>query len=305
MTEPGITCDNVGTLATTNDELTCRVAQAAQEVNLVGTACQLFLEQLIDLLSRAHLFERAREDHALALCDLALEVAGSHQVLVCGIAATSLLSVLKVVVPIGSSYELHSLLVGLHIEPGELSIHTALHTVYNGVRVTVSIHISLTYGMVLAESEEGAQTQQSARVSVNECIADQQLRARVNPQHLLTQHHATHTIGDGRGRGVLEVDDVLMATRLIDTRETVQREVESLIVLDYGFVERREQYEAAIGVVDRSHHQTVILARIAAHDCGTHITALTIGREHLALQRVLQVTELVFVKIEYRHIIVV
>ena len=305
MTEPGITCDNVGTLATTNDELTCRVAQAAQEVNLVGTACQLLLEQLIDLLCRAHLFERAREDHALALCDLALEVTRSHQVLVCGIAATSLLGVLKVVVPIGSRYELHSLLVGLHIEPGELSIHTALHTVYNGVRVTVSIHISLTYGVVLAESEEGAQTQQSARVSVNERIADQQLRARVNPQHLLTQHHATHTIGDGRGRGVLEVDDVLMATRLIDTRETVQREVESLIVLDYGFVERREQYEAAIGVVDRSHHQTVILTRIAAHDCGTHITALTIGREHLALQRVLQVTELVFVKIEYRHIMIV
>ena len=159
--------------------------------------------------------------------------------------------------------------------------------------------------MVLAESEEGAQTQQSARVSVNERIADQQLRARVNPQHLLTQHHATHTIGDGRSRGVLEVDNVLMAAGLIDTRETVQREVEGLIVLDYGFVERREQYEAAIGVVDRSHHQTVILARIAAHDGGTHITALTIGREHLALERILKVTELVFVKIEYRHIMIV
>ena len=305
MAEPGITCDNVGALATTNDELTCRVAQAAQEVNLIGTACQLLLEQLIDILRRSHLFERAREDHALALSDLALEVTRSHQVLVCGIATTSLLSVLEVVVPIGSRYELHLLLIGLHKQPGELRIHTGLNAVHNGIRVAVGIHISLTYGVVLAESEEGTQAQQRARVSVNEGIADQQLRARVDPQHLLAQHYATHAIGDRGGRGVLEVDDVLMATGLIDAREAVQREVESLIVLDYGFVERREQHETAIRLVDRSHHQTVVLTRIAAHDGGTHITALTIGREHLALQRVLQVTELVFVKIEYRHIIVV
>ena len=299
MTEPGITCDNVGTLTATNDELTSRVAQAAQEIDLIGTTSQLLLKQLVDLLCRRHLLERAREDHAFALCDLTLKVAGSHQVLVCGITATSLLCILKVVVPIGSRNELHSLLVGLHKQPGELCIHTGLNAVLNGIRMTVSIHIGLTYGVVFAESEEGAQTQNGARVSIHESIADQQLRARVNPQHLLTQHNATYTIGNRGGRGVLEVDDVLVASGLIDTREAVQREVERLIVLNYGFVERREQHEAAIRFVDRSNNQTVILTRIAAHDGSTHITALTIGREHLALQRILQVTELVFVKIKY------
>ena len=299
MTEPRITCDNVGTLSTTNDELTCRVTQAAQEIHLIGTTSQLIFEQLVDLLSRAHLFERAREDHALTLSDLALEVTRSHQVLVCGIATTSLLSILEVVVPIGCSHELHILLVGLHKQPRELRVHTGLNTVLNGIRVAIGVHISLTYGVVLTEGQEGAQAQNGARMSVQKRIADQQLSARVDPQHLFTQYHATHTIGDRGCGGVLEVDDVLMTAGLIDAGEAVQCQVEGLIVLDHGLIERREQHETTIRLVDGGHYQAVVLTRIAAHDRGTHITTLTVGREHLALQRILQVTELVFVKIEY------
>ena len=131
---------------------------------------------------------------------------------------------------------------------------------------------------------------------VDERIADHQLRALVDPQQLFLQNHAADAIRDRRRRRILEIGDVLVTARLVDTREAVKRQIETLIVLHDGLIQRREQYVGLVALVDRSHHQTVVLARIATYDRSTHITASTVGCEHLALERIFKIAQLVFVK---------
>ena len=270
--------------------------EAADEVNLVRAASDRLLEELLDLLARGHLVERCREDDALALLQLTLEVTGREQVLVAVVTASQVLQILEVVVPIGCGYELGIGLRGLHIEPGERLVHAALYTVRCGIRMAVGLHVGLRQCVLVAEGEEGTQTELRLRVSINERVTNHKLGALVDPKHLLLQNHAAHSIGDRRGGGVLEVGDVLVATRLINALETVQRQVERLVVLHDRLVERREKHIGAIAVIDRSYNQTVIFTGVAAYDRRAHVTTDAVGREHLALEGILEVSKRGFVE---------
>ena len=239
LTVPGVTLDNLhAAVRTAHDKLTGSVLEAADEINLVGTTSDRLLEHLLDLLTRLHLVERSGEDDALALLQLTLEITGREQILVAVVATSQVLQVLEVVVPIGSGHKLGIGLRGLHIEPGERLVHTALHAIDGGIRVAVSLHIGLRQGVLVTEGEEGTQAEFGLRVCIHERVANHQLRALVNPQHLLLQNHTTHTVGNGRGGRVLEVGDVLVATRLIHTTIAVQGQIKRLVVLNDGLIER-------------------------------------------------------------------
>ena len=90
-----------------------------------------------------------------------------------------------------------------------------------------------------------------------------------------------------------------MTPGLVNPFEPMQREVERLVVLHDGLVERRKQHIGAVAVVDGRDHQAVVLARIAAHDGRGHVAAPTVGGEHLALERVFQVAQFAFVESKY------
>ena len=220
------------------------------------------------------------------------------------IAATGLFGVFEVVIPVGSGHELHLLLVGLHVEPREGRIETVLDAVDHRIRMAAGIHVCRHEGMVLAECEERTQTQQRPRMGVEQRVTYQQLGTRVHPQHLLSQDHPADTIRNCRGWRVLEIRNVLVTARLVDTRIAVQRQIERLIMLDDGFIQRREQYVTAVAFVDRGHDQTVILARIAADDGRTHIAAAAIRRQYLPLQGVFEIPQLILIKFQYGHIII-
>jgi hypothetical protein len=155
--------------------------------------------------------------------------------------------------------------------------------------------------LLLAIGEEGPQPQADVGRRVEQRVADHQLRALVNPQQLLAQDDAAHAVGDRRGRRVGEVGDVLVAARFVDAAETVDGQIERLIVLDDGLVERRQQHAGLVSPADRGDHQTVVPARIAAYDRGAHVAAAAVGREHLALQRIFEVTQFVLVESKCRH----
>lgn len=80
-----------------------------------------------------------------------------------------------------------------------------------------------------------------------------------------------------------------MASRLVYPAVAVQREVERLVVLDDRLVERRQKHVRLVAFVDRSDHQTVVFAGIATNDGRAHVTALTVGCQHLPLQGILQI----------------
>ena len=293
---PGVTLDHLGALTAADHKLTSRVLEAADEVHLVRTAGDRLREELLDLLSRLHLVERSREDDALALLELGLEVAGREQILVAVVAASQILQVLEVVVPIRSGHKLGLRVGGLQVEPREVAVHAALHTVDGRVGVAISLHVCMRQRVLVAEGKEGTQAELRLRMSVNKRVADHQLRALVNPEHLLLQDYATDTIGDRRRGRVLKIGDVLMATGLVDTLETVQGQVERLVVLHDRLVERRKQDISAITLIDRGYNQSVVFTGVAADDRRAHVTADTVGCEHLALERIFQVTKRGFVE---------
>ena len=160
----------------------------------------------------------------------------------------------------------------------------------------VGLHVGMRQRMLVAEGEERAQPEARFRMGVDERVADHQLRALVNPEHLLLEDDAAHAVGDRGGRRVHEVGDVLVAAGFVDSRETVQRQIERLVVLDHRLVERREQDVGPAAVVDRRHYQSVVAAGVAADDGRAHVSADAVRCEHLALERVLQVAQFAFVE---------
>lgn len=245
---------------------------------------------------RAHFVERRREDDALALLQLGFEIARGHQVLVAVVAAGDVLPVFEIVVPVGRGHELRAGFAGLEIQPRKRTVEAAFHAVDGRIGVPVGLHVGMRQRMLIAEGEERAQPEARFRMGVDERVADHQLRALVNPEHLLLEDHAAYAIGDRGGRSVLEIGDVLVAARLVGPLETVQRQVERLVVLDDRFVERRQQDVGPVAVVDRGHHQAVVTAGVAADDGRAHIAADTVRCEHFALERVLQIAQFAFVE---------
>ena len=214
------------------------------------------------------------------------------------IATSKLLAVLEVVVPVGSSHELRLILAKLHIEPWEAIVQAALNTVWDGVSTAVGIHICLRERVLIAECQQGAETQCGVRVRIDKRIANHKLCAVVNPQQLLLQNHATHAICDCGCWGVLEVGDVLVTARLVGALEAVQCEVKRLVVLHNSLVERRQQYISAVAPVDRCNHQTVILACVATYDCGSHVATTAVRSKHLSVECILKITQLTLVKFQ-------
>ena len=133
-------------------------------------------------------------------------------------------------------------------------------------------------------------------MGVDERVADHQLRALVDPQHLFLQDDAAHAVGDRRGGRILEVGDVFVAARLVDPLETVQRQVEALVVLHDRLVERREQQVGALALVDGRHDKPVVAPGVAADDGRAHVTAAAVGGEHFPLERVLQIAQFALVE---------
>ena len=284
-----------------DDELPGRVAQQAVEIDLVGAACQRAVEQRADLGRRGHLFDRRREDHALSLRQGQFEIARRQQVFVPVVAAGQLLRVFESVVPVGCGHEFGVGPVRLEVEPRIAFVEAVLHAALHGVGAAVGLHVGMGQRLLLAIGEEGPQPQADVGRRVEQRVADHQLRALVNPQQLLAQDDAAHAVGDRRGRRVGEVGDVLVAARFVDAAETVDSQIERLIVLDDGLVERRQQHAGLVAPADRGDHQTVVPARIAAYDRGAHVAAAAVGREHLALQRIFEVAQFVLVESKCRH----
>ena len=158
------------------------------------------------------------------------------------------------------------------------------------------LSVCLRQRVLVAEGEERTQPQPGPGMGVGERVADHELRAVMDPQQLLAQNHAAHAIGDRRRGRIFEVGDVLVPARFVDPSEAVQGQMERLVVLHDGLVERREQHIGAVAAVDRRDHQSVVLARVAADDRRAHVSADAVRCEHLALERVLEVAQLAFVE---------
>ena len=167
--------------------------------------------------------------------------------------------------------------------------------------MAIGIHIRLAQRVFVAESKEGTQAQSHA-IALQKGVTDEEARARVTPQKLLLNQHSAHTIGNGGGGSVLEVDNIFVTSGLVVVREAVDSKVEGLLLVHNGLIERREQHILLILLIDGANNQTVVLTSVAAHDGSAHITTRSVGRKHLSLERILQIAQTVFIKCQ-RHLV--
>ena len=213
-----------------------------------------------------------------------------------GVAAARLLGVLEVIEPVGCGDELGSR-TGLQVEPRKAFVEAVAHAPRDGVTVRVGRHVRVGERMAATECEERPEPEPGFRARLEQRVTDQQLRAAVDPKQLLFQRDAAYAVGDRGGRRVVEVDDVFVTARLINARETVNREVEALVVLDDRFVDRRKEHVIfLLLVVARADYQSMVLARVAAYHRGTDVPPGAVGAQHFAPQRVFEVAQFVFVK---------
>ena len=212
-----------------------------------------------------------------------------------------LFDVFEIIVPVGRGNELRIPAIGLQIQPGEVGIQPALHPARNRPGASVGLHIGMREGMFVPEGEERPESETYVGRRLEQRIADHQLRTVVYPEQLFAQHDASHAVGDRRSRRIFEIGDVFMPPRFVGSRKTMQRQIERLAVVQDGFVHRRKQHVGTVAVVDRGHHQAVILARVATDDGRTHVTAAAVRGQHLALQRILQISQFLLIKCKYRH----
>jgi len=192
--------------------------------------------------------------------------------------ALSFLKIFHVVVPIGYGNKL-ALFAQLHVERGETHVQLAGNAVFYCAAFHVSVHVCLAQGVRVAECEVGLEAQHGAGVRVKQRVANENLVFAMHHQQLLAQVNAAHAVLDG-GRGVvLKVNDVLVSARLVHAvRVAVYAEVERLVVLNNRLVKRGQQHVAlAAKLVNRAYQQAVILARVAAHNGGTHVAARAVG----------------------------
>ena len=296
--EPRIACDDVGTAGIADDELPGRVTEAGEEIVLARPPCRFGFEHLVEHRRRGDLFERAGEYDGLSLRDFRLEIARGEQVLEVVVAALALFGVFEIVVPVGRRDELRPG-VGLQVEPRKAFVEPVADASGDGEGAAVGIKVGLAQGVFVAEGEERPQAQYGLRAGFEQRVADEQLCVGMYPENLLTQQNAPYTVGQRRQRRIGEIDEIFVPFRLVGLRKTVQGEVEGVVVLYDGFVQRREHHVVVlVALPHRAYEEAVVFPRVAAHDGGAHIAAGTVGREHLAAQGVFEVSQLILVEFE-------
>ena len=212
------------------------------------------------------------------------------------IAPGDLLAVLEVVVPVRRRDELAGR-VDLHVQPRKAFVKPVADSSLDRIAPAVGLHVGAADRMPVAERQKRSEPELGLRAGVEQRVADQQLRPRVDPQQLLLENYAADPVGDGRCGRVGEIGDVFVPPGIVDSGKPVNRQIERLLVLDDGFVDRRQKdVVVLVPVVLRADHQSVVLARIAADDRRTHVPAGPVRTEHLALERILQIAQFVLVE---------
>ena len=251
--EPGITGQHIVLRRAVNNELMGAVDQRVVEV--VARRADLHLEVgQLRQLGGLDFAQSGREDHALALLNLELEVAGHVEILVGGVAALLLFGILHSVIPVGTVDEL-VVLVHLHIEPGIPGVETAGDAVLAAFVFTVGGIVLVSVFSHRAERQEGLQAQRRLRMAVDQGVTDDDAVLEMLKHLLSLEDHAAHSVERGGHLERIEFSDVLVTSGSeVVTAVFMQSQVEFCTMLYDRGVQRREQHVILIVQLRHRHH---------------------------------------------------
>ena len=189
--------------------------------------------ELLDVL----LLYRGREHDGVARLEICLEGAWHKEILLALEAPSELVGIGDVVVPVRHVSE-RCLAAQLQIEIREALIHAERHSSVNLTACRVRLLILFRQAVHASEGKKRLQDESRLHRRLDEIIPYEHLIIVRNHENRLGEDDLTYLIGDLRLWISVKVNDVLVASRLVDVTIAVDAEVELPSVHEQTLVER-------------------------------------------------------------------
>ncbi len=212
-------------------------------------------------------------------------MSGNIEILLAGEPAAIFVGIGHAFVPARCCHKVDILRVELHVQVREALVEVERHTVRNLPALGPGVRVLLRQRMDVTESQERGQKQPYLSRSVNQVETYHDLIGIRHEQYAFREHNLPDLIGDFRDRVSLEIDDVLVAARLIDITVAVDTQIELFSIKDETFIQRgQEQVRPASESVNRHCQQAMIAPCVASHYGSVAVGARLVGTDDLPLQ---------------------
>ena len=216
---------------------------------------------------------------------LGLETSRNVKILLACEPAAIFIGISDAFVPARSGREGDILCVELHIQIREAFVEVEGHSVRNLPTLRAGVRVLVGQGVDVTERQERRQKQLDLCRSVDQLETDHHLVRVRNKQDALGEHDLTDSIGDFRHRISLEINDVLVAARLIDASVAMDAQIEPLPVQDETLIQRgQKQMLLPSESVNRYGQQTMVTPGVASHNRCVAIRSGLVGADDLPLQ---------------------
>ena len=190
------------------------------------------------------------------------------------------------------------LFVQLHIKFRITGIHTGFNAIFHQLVVTACLRILVRVFAYAAECQERTEPERCCRMGIDQGVTNQNPVLVMYKNILFTEDNTSHTVGSRRDMLAIKFTDILMSIRTkVISLILMQPQVKLRTVLNYRFIQRRQQHMVfIIQVGDRNHQQAVIFACVTIYNRCTMIGPRFVSPKYLPWQRFLQINHQGLVK---------
>ena len=277
-------------------ELVRRVFQTVVKAVTRSAVGHLGLKSLLQLAG-GNLGNTGGEDNAFPFLYINFKISRHIKVFIEVISAFLFFRILNTTIPVRLEVEL-ILFVELHEQLRITGIHAGFNAILYQLVVAACLRIFVRVLAHTAECQERAESECSCRMGIDQGITNQNPIFMMYENLFFTKDDTSYTIGSCGDIFTVELSNVLVSVRTeVVPLILMQPQVELRTVLNYSFIQRRQQHMVfIIKVGDRYHQQTVIFACVTIYNCCTMIGSRPIRPQYLPWQRFLQINHQGLVK---------
>ena len=235
-------------------ELMCRILQTVIET---VTRCTIFHFRFKCLFqfTRGNFRYTGRENNALAFLYIHFEISGNIQVFVEVITTFLFLRILNATIPVRLVVKL-IFLIQLHEELGIAGIHTSFYTIFYQLVVAVCLWIFVRIFAHTTKRQERAETKCGCRMGIYQGITNQNSVFVVYKDLFFAENNSAYTVSCRRDMFAIKFADILMSIRTkVVSLIFMQPQVKLRTVLNYRFIQRRQQHMIFIVEIGDGNHQ--------------------------------------------------
>ena len=229
--------------------------------------------------------DRRGEHYRVARLHLCLEMSRDIEILLAREPTAVLVGIGHALVPARGRHEGHILCVELHIQIRESVVEVEGHSVRDLPAIGARVRVLVRQGMDVAEGKERREEQSDLGRRLHQFETDHHLIRIRYEKDAFREGDLADPVGDLRHRISLEINDVLVAARLIDASVAMDAQIEPLPVQDETLIQRgQKQMLLPSESVNRYGQQTMVTPGVASHNRCVAIRSGLVGADDLPLQ---------------------